>query len=161
MPSSAEHESKYRDNRTFLDTGGSGGGPLAASNAPWAAIVAFYAALHLVERLAARLNLHHTPPAAHGQRDRWLRGHRQHRIILTAYNHLRTASEISRYGTANQFTRAYPGNTIQPVLIDQHLRTIEQYVDSVFGTTSAGGVSAPATGGTVTGTGGSSTTTPP
>lgn len=132
MPSSAEHQVKYQENRTFLDTGGAGGGALASSNASWAAIVAFYAALHLVERLAARLNLHHTPPAAHGQRERWLRSHPQHRAILTAYNDLRTASEIARYGTANQFTRAYPGSTVQSILIDHRLVAIEAYVNAVF-----------------------------
>ena len=133
MPSSAEHQTKYQENRTFLDTGGAGGGgPLAASNGPWAAIVAFYAALHLVERLASRSNLHHMPPGAHGQRDRWLRGHPQHRVIHAAYNHLRTASELSRYGTSNQFARAYPGTTVQDVLIDQYLVAIENYVAGVF-----------------------------
>jgi hypothetical protein len=131
VPSSSEHQVKYLENRTFLDTGGAGG-PLASSNAPWAAIVAFYAALHLVERLTARQNLHHTPPAAHGQRGRWLRSHPQHRAIFSAYNDLRTASEVARYGTVNQFNRYYPGNTVQTVLIDQKLVVIENYVNAVF-----------------------------
>ena len=132
MPSSHEHQIKYQENRNFLDLGGAGGGPLAASNGPWAAIVAFYAALHLMERLASIINLHHMPPGAHGQRARWLRGHAQHRAILSPYNDLRTASEISRYGTANQFTRAYPGTVVQDVLVDQKLVAIETYLNSIL-----------------------------
>lgn len=128
MPRSSEHRVKYQENRMFLDTGGAGGGPLAASNAPWAAILAFYAALHLVERLASRINLHHMPPGAHGQRNRWLVGHRQHRVIFRAYDLLRFASEMSRYGTANQFKQNYPGDTVQTLLIDQYLVAIENYV---------------------------------
>jgi hypothetical protein len=47
MPSASEHRAKYDHNRRFLNTG------LAATEPEWAAVVAFYAAVHLIERLAA------------------------------------------------------------------------------------------------------------
>jgi hypothetical protein len=67
MPNSAEHQAKYTANRQFLNTGNNGT-PLSTLDGCWAAIVAFYSALHLVDRLAARINLHPTPPGAHGTR---------------------------------------------------------------------------------------------
>ena len=135
MPSSAEHQAKYLDNRTFLDANGG----LAVVQPVWASVVAFYAALHLVERLAARQNLHH---ATHGERRGFLTRHPLHRAIYFAYDTLRTASELARYGTANQFQRMVPTGDVQTVLIDTHLVAIEAYVQSVFappvGPTAAG-----------------------
>ena len=109
MPSSAEHQAKYAANRQFLNTGNNGA-PLSTLDGCWAAIVAFYAALHLVDRLAARINLHPTPPGAHGTRLRFVSSH--HRAIFAAYNDLKVASEIARYGTVNQL--------VSPSLPRQH-----------------------------------------
>jgi hypothetical protein len=126
MPSSAEHRAKYEANRHHLDTGNNGT-PLSALDGCWAAIVAFYAALHLVDRLAARINVH---PGGHADRTRYVSS--QHRPIFAAYNALQTASEIARYGTLNQFNLAYPGTTVQDVLINQRLLAIETYVNVIF-----------------------------
>jgi hypothetical protein len=126
MPSSAEHRDKHAANRQLLDTGNNGS-PLSTLDGCWAAVIAFYAALHLVDRLAARLNYH---PSNHPDRLSFVAG--QHRPILTAYNALKTASELSRYGTLNQFSRAYPGTTVQDILIDQKLVAIETYVTNLF-----------------------------
>src|SRR5271166_4462643 len=119
MPSSAEHRLKYQANRQLLDTGNNGT-PLSTLDGCWAAIVAFYAALHLVDRLAARVNYH---PGNHADRLSFVSS--QHRPIYAIYNSLKTASEIARYGTLNQFTKAYPGTTVQDILIDQRLVAIE------------------------------------
>lgn len=86
-----------------------------------------FAALHLVDRLAARANYH---PGNHSERLSFVAG--QHRPIFTAYNSLKTASEIARYGTINQFNRAYPGTTVQDILIDQRLVFTESYVNKIF-----------------------------
>lgn len=126
MPNSAEHREKYLANRLFLDTANNGA-PLSTLDASWAATVAFYAALHLVDRLAARSNLH---PSSHADRLRFVAQH--HRAIFAPYNDLKVASEVARYGTRNQFTRAYPDTVVQHVLIDQHLVAIENYVENVF-----------------------------
>ena len=133
MPSAAEHLAKYQLNRAFLNSNGG----LAGGDRMWASIVAFYSALHLVERLATRQNLHHMPPDAHGQRSRYLARHAQHRVIYADYRRLREASELARYGTVNQFQVAYPGNAVQDVLIDQYLVAIEKYVAKVLGTPAA------------------------
>lgn len=98
MPGSAEHRAKHLANRHLLDTGNNGT-PLSTLDGCWAAIVAFYAALHCVDRLGAIAvpQVHPTPPGAHGKRLRFL--YANHRAIFAAYNDLKTASEIARYGT--------------------------------------------------------------
>ena len=60
MPSSAQHREKYEANRHHLNTGNNGA-PLSTLDGCWAATVAFYAALHLLDRLAAR-KFAGTPP---------------------------------------------------------------------------------------------------
>lgn len=126
MPNSAAHHAKYVANRPLLDTANNGA-PLSTLDGCWAATVAFYASLHLVDRLAALVNLH---PAAHVNRMRFVSRH--HRAIFADYNDLRVASEIARYGTLNQFNRAFPGNTVQAILVDQKLVVIETYVNNLF-----------------------------
>jgi hypothetical protein len=126
MPNAAEHRAKYALNRAFLDTG------LAAVQPEWAAVVAFYAAVHLIERLAAaepRGPVHHR---THAQREDYLRRHRQHRVLLADYLALQIASEISRYGTASQFSTRFSAATVQSHLIDTHLVAIETYVTAYF-----------------------------
>jgi hypothetical protein len=126
MPSSTEHRAKYDLNRAFLNTG------LASTNPAWAAVVAFYAAVHLIERLAAaepRGPVHHR---THFERRQYLIRHRQHRAIFAAYNTLQEAAEISRYGTVNQFNALYTAVTVQSELIDTHLVAIENYVTAYF-----------------------------
>ena len=91
MPSSAEHRAKYEANRQLLDTGNNGA-PLSTLDGFWAATVAFYAALHLVDRLAARVPYH---PGNHGDRMRFVSS--QHRAILTSYN-ARIGSRPNRAG---------------------------------------------------------------
>jgi hypothetical protein len=125
MPNAAEHRAKHTLNRAFLNTG------LAATQPEWAAVVAFYAAVHLVERLAAaepRGPVHHRN---HTQRRLYLVNHRQHGVIADAYEVLQDAAETSRYGTINQFTSRYAA-IVQSVLIDTHLVAIEDYVTAFF-----------------------------
>jgi hypothetical protein len=126
MPSSAEHSAKHQANRHLLDTGNNGT-PLSTLDGCWAAIVAFYAALHCVDRLASRTNLH---PGGHSDRTRYVSG--RHRVIFGAYNALQSASLIARYGTLNQFNSAFPGTTVQDILVDQKLVAIETYVHNIF-----------------------------
>src|SRR5439155_18748935 len=102
MPNSAQHREKYEANRNHLDTGNNGT-PLSTSDGCWAATVAFYAALHLVDRLAARINYH---PGNHSDRNSFVTS--QHRPIWAAYNALYGPSRTARYGTVNQFNLAYP-----------------------------------------------------
>jgi hypothetical protein len=126
MPSSAEHRAKHEANRRLLDSGNNGT-PFSTLDGCWAAVVAFYAALHLVDRLAARVTFH---PGNHGDRLNFVRRH--HPSIYLSYNALKIASEIARYGTLNLFNRTFPGNTTQTLLIDQKLVAIETYVNTFF-----------------------------
>ena len=123
MPSSQEHRQKADRNRTFLSTVDPGTAP------EWASVVAFYLALHLVERLAAHGNTHN---AGHHDRLAYLTAHRHHRRIHRHFLALFDASNTARYATVNQFLQAYPGDTVQRVLIDIHLAAIETYVTNWF-----------------------------
>jgi hypothetical protein len=124
MPNSQEHQAKAERNRAFVDR-------IKASveNADWVAISAFYAAVHLVERLCATDNKHHV---SHNARLAWVYRHRRHQTIHTAFSVLYDASRIARYGTINQFDKAFPGDTVQKILVDVHLVRIETYVTAYF-----------------------------
>lgn len=138
MPNSAEHRAKHTSNRAFLNTG------LAATNPEWAAVVAFYAAVHLIERLAAAEPhgpVHHR---THTDRRLYLARHRQHRAVFNPYDILQEAAEVSRYGTVGQFNALYTAATVQADLIDTHLVAIENYVTAYFAPPAAPGPS-PAT----------------
>ena len=125
MPSATQHQAKADRNRVYLDSG------LAAIHPDWAAVVAFYAAVHLVEKLAALERSGPLHNATHGGRQRWLTAHRQHRRIFREYEELKRASELSRYGTINQFEQAFDSESVQSQLIDVHLAVIEAHVRTV------------------------------
>ena len=125
MPSAAQHQAKANRNRVYLDSG------LSAIHPDWAAVVAFYAAVHLIEKLAALERSGPIHNATHSVRQRWLTAHRQHRRIFRDYEELKRASEVSRYGTINQFEQVYDSESVQSQLIDVHLAAIEAYVHSV------------------------------
>src|SRR5436309_2871383 len=119
MPSSKEHKEKAERNRHALDE------LIATNGAPeWIAVVAFYTTLHLVERLAACENLHHSK---HPDRLNYLTRHKQHRVIHPHVLAIFDASLVARYGTVNQFAKAYPGTTVVDVLVNKHLAAIEAY----------------------------------
>lgn len=126
MPSDAEHLAKYRDNRAFLD----GPPPLSARSPVWAATVAFYAAVHLVELLAAREGRHNAGHVGPNSRDLFLTGHPRHHVILADYNALRAASEVARYYTLHTFAASFPGNRVQTHLIDGCLAAVERHVST-------------------------------
>ena len=123
MPSSAEHRDKADRNRKLLDT-------LKTSGVPeWIAVVAFYTALHLVERLSACESIHN---ANHQDRLAYLNRHKKHRVIHASFQTLYDASQIARYGTVNQFDRAFPADTVEKTLVRKYLAAIEMYVLAHF-----------------------------
>ncbi len=124
MPSSQQHKEKSRENRVFLDF-------LIANNGPpeWIAVVAFYSALHAIERLSACDNRHYQK---HQDRLAYLTGHKKHRAIHRDFAILFDASLVARYGTPNAFKQAFPGNTVVDVLVNSCLVAIEAYVDAHF-----------------------------
>jgi hypothetical protein len=124
MPNSQEHRAKADRNRAFIDNLQG-----AVEDSDWIAVAAFYAAVHLVERLCATENKHHI---GHSSRLAWVYRHRQHRAIHTAFSILYDASRIARYGTINQFKQAFPGDTVERILVNTHLVKIESYVTAYF-----------------------------
>lgn len=125
MPNSPEHDASYRENRAVLTAG------FVASNPRWAAIVAFYAAVHLIERLAAAEQPRPVHHRSHKNRNKWLNRPGPHRAILSHYIVLQDASESARYGTLNQFQNRFAAR-VQSHLIDIHLVAIERYVAAFF-----------------------------
>jgi hypothetical protein len=123
MPSSAQHRDKADRNRAFLGTLKGGANP------EWVAVVAFYTALHLVERLAACDSIHNSK---HTDRLDYLKKHENHRAIHADFLALFDASLVARYGTVNQFGKAFPGDTVDKVLVGRHLDAIEKYVATQF-----------------------------
>jgi hypothetical protein len=128
MPTDAEHQAKYQDNRNTLNAHGG----MAATSEPWAAVIAFYAALHLVERLAAQANIHHRRHVGRGSRRQYLAGHAQHRQILADYMALYSASMLARYDSLGTFQAAFPAGTVQPQLINGCLARIDGYVTAAL-----------------------------
>lgn len=133
MPTAAEHRDKHADNRALLDANGG----LETSNECWAAVVAFYAALHLIELLAAAQNLHHRRHTGRGSRQRYLASHPQHTVVLSDYTALETASHVARYDSLPAFRAAFPAGVVRQQLIDGCLVRIEQYA-AQFGAAAVG-----------------------
>lgn len=125
MPSEAEHEAAYQDNRAQLNAN-----PGILQSCPrWGAVIAFYAAVHLVERLAAREGIDHQ---GHSQRETWLARHGQHgRRIYRQYLALKTASVVARYEPLTRFQSSFGGNMVESILVNRSLAHIEAYVASV------------------------------
>ncbi len=124
MPSKAEHAEKYRQNRAILD-----GPPMLSSlSGPWAATVAFYAAVHLIEKLAAKDGIHHARHVGPASRAGYLATHPIHRVLYSQLSALFTASLVARYESDMAFTAAFPGDVVQTTLIDKCLAAIELHV---------------------------------
>jgi hypothetical protein len=124
MPTDAEHQAKVQHNTATLAANGG----LVATSECWAAVVAFYTALHLVERLAAQNGIHHTRHNGMGSRRMYLASHAAHNQILADYMALQSASELARYHSMAAFQAAYPTGATQTQLITGCLGRIEQYV---------------------------------
>ena len=124
MPNESEHAEKYRQNRVMLD----GPPTLVSVSGPWAATVAFYAAVHLIEQLAAHEGIHHARHVGQASRAGYLATHPVHRVLVSDLSALYSVSRIARYDSATMFATAYPGDMVQTILIDQCLARIEAHV---------------------------------
>jgi hypothetical protein len=128
MATEAEHHAKYAECRAVLN----GLPALITISGAWAATVAFYAAVHLVERLAARDNRHHTRHSGLASRNSYVTSHPNHRVVASDFMALYTALLVARYDPPTAFALAYPGDTVKTQLIDGCLARIETYVAGVF-----------------------------
>ncbi len=126
MPTDAEHAAKYHEARALLN------GPLRGAGA-WEATAAFYAAVHLVERLAAADGKHHSRHVGPTSRAVYLANHSDHVALAPALAALFSASMVARYESSAAFTAAYPGDVVGRVLIGQMLSAIETHVAAQLG----------------------------
>ena len=115
MPNPKQHQEKAVHNRDFLGT---------ISDdvySDWRATIAFYVAVHLVEKLRAYDGDHSQD---HSDRDRYVRGN--HRAIYDSYRQLYSAALEARYKSLHAFSIS--SEDVGAVLIDDYLAEIEQYV---------------------------------
>lgn len=125
MPNSKQHKKKAEHNRAFLDS------ITDDRFADWMAVVAFYTAVHLVERLRT---LNHNASEQHSRDHQHRREfvQSQHKQIHTAYHELFNASLIARYQTVNSFQTQLNVKDIKTRLINGYLAEIESYTAAKF-----------------------------
>ena len=115
MPKTKQHQDKADRNRAFLDSISANGPP------EWMATVAFYVAVHLVEKLRAYQGEHST-----NHKERCAAVRKQYRGIHLEFHQLYEISRLARYGTTSQFTLTV--SDVQSLHIDKYLVAIEKYV---------------------------------
>jgi hypothetical protein len=115
MPKPKQHQDRANRNRALLDS-------ISATGPPdWMATVAFYVAVHLVEKLRAYSGEHSTN---HDERAAAVR--KQFRAIQVPYHQLYEVSRLARYGTTGQFKMTV--QQVKSLLIDTQLVAIEKFV---------------------------------
>lgn len=87
-------------------------------------MVAFYTAVHLVERLRALDGGH---SESHQQRLDFVVAN--HRTIHDPYKQLLNAAWIARYASNSDFFKKFSNADVKDILIDRYLVSIEEYVD--------------------------------
>jgi hypothetical protein len=125
MPTNAQHAVKADRNLAMLRDID------IAAHPEWAATVAFYRAVHLVDRLAALNPGRSLHPDNHSAREQFVRS--KHKTISADFNALHDAADLARYAATEDFAAAYPGTTVEDVLIEKRLRKIESYVSQMLG----------------------------
>jgi hypothetical protein len=110
MPTADEHQGQAEHNLRFLQTVDS------AEFCDWMAVVAFYVAVHLVERLRALAAGHSID---HADRNEFVRN--DHPAIHVHYRELYNVSLIVRYGVG-------PFHWLVPENVSGHLEEIQRYV---------------------------------
>ncbi len=115
MPDPKQHQAKADHNRACLE--------LFSDDrfCDWMAVVAFYTAVHLVEKLRAYNGQHSID---HTDRNKAVRN--QYRQIHTGFHELYNWAYIARYSTLQKFTMA--SEEVRKVLIDRYLVEIEKFV---------------------------------
>jgi hypothetical protein len=115
MPTPKQHQQKADDNRAFLNAILSTGPP------EWVATVAFYTAVHLVEKLLAYSGNH---SKNHEERGSAVR--KDFRQIYSQYHELFNNSLIARYGTSGKFSMTL--DKTKQLLVNDYLAKIEKFV---------------------------------
>jgi len=125
MPNSKQHKDKAAHNQSFLAT------IALAQFHDWGAVVAFYTAVHLVERLRTLLpSLQDQHSLDHHDRMQFVQRH--HAPIHTPYHELFNAALIARYQTTSSFCKQFTIDDVETILIHTYLAEIEAYVANRF-----------------------------
>ncbi|VTT98946.1 Uncharacterized protein OS=Bacillus cereus Rock3-42 GN=bcere0021_34850 PE=4 SV=1 [Gemmataceae bacterium] len=117
MPNPSQHQTKARNNRLFLASFDSNTYP------DWAAVVAFYTAVHLIEQLRAMDGVDST---SHQDRLQYVQAN--HRTIHYEFHELYNTSKLARYEANAVFHGQISNADIKAILIDQWLAAVETYV---------------------------------
>lgn len=126
MPNSSQHQTKAKSNRSFLDTIDCDAHP------DWAAVVAFYTAVHLVERLRALDGRH---SVNHPDRLEYVQAN--HRAIHFEFHQLLNVSKLARYESNADFFAQLSSAEVREKVVGEWLSAIEQYVDRYVAARSA------------------------
>ena len=118
MPSASKHKTKANSNLVAL------GQIDIITAADWAAVIAFYTAVHLIEQLRALDGRH---SINHLDRNEYVKNN--HVAIHEDYRSLYDLSKIARYDSNEIFYRAIQPEEVQAILIDVKLKNITEYVD--------------------------------
>ena len=119
MPSQSQHQTKAKSNRDFLSQIDRN------ARSDWAVVVAFYTAVHLVERLRSLDGQHSTN---HQERLSFVQA--SHRNIHTEYHQLYNLSRIARYDSNSYFYSQISNEDVEKIVVGEWLTIIEKYVDS-------------------------------
>lgn len=123
MPTASQHKVKAEHNRKFLDT-------ISVQDFPdWVAVVAFYTAVHLMERVRAASG--HGDSVDHGDRLAYIQ--RFHVTIHSQYHLLQNVSMLSRYQSRADFYDQFQPEDIQKQILEDKLPAIESYVSERLG----------------------------
>jgi hypothetical protein len=118
MPSADQHRRKAESNRAFLAT-------ISRADFPeWVATVAFYTAVHLVERLRAAAG--HGDSTGHDDRTNYVLI--EHPSIHTAYHALQATSMLARYQARADFFAQFQPEAVEEVLLNRYLAAVSEYV---------------------------------
>ncbi len=123
MPKASEHKTKAAHNRLFLN------GIDVVAFPDWVAVVAFYTAIHHVERIRAAAGDGHSQ----SHEDRLTYVVSVLPDIHTAYYILQNASMLARYQSRGDFFAQFQADDVQQRLLDQFLAVIEAYVVARLG----------------------------
>lgn len=123
MPSADQHRKKVENNRAFLAT-------ISRDEfTEWAVVVAFYTAVHLLERVRAASG--HGDSFSHDDRSSYVL--HEHITVHEQYHELLNASMLARYRSRGDFFAHFQPDTLDSGLL-LYLTEIEKYVAERLGT---------------------------
>lgn len=123
MPSADQHRGKAERNREFLAS-------VSLPDFPeWVAVVAFYTAVHLIERYRAHVG--DGDSTSHEDRLNYVQ-HRLPNTVHTAYHVLQNVSMLARYQSMADFYAQFQPEDVENEIVNNRLAHIEQHVQTAL-----------------------------